>query len=203
MPQIFENLVVFEGLDGSGTTTQMQLLAEKCDRELRACRATFEPTDKPIGRLVRAVLKKQIVTTPLALAMLYAADREDHLYNPIYGMVHEMEKGKLVICDRYIYSSLAYQGVECPLDKVRELNQFPAPQYLFFIDTPVDECIRRIASRGDTSELFDRHDFLEKVKSNYERLFSELSEGVKFYRLDGMKSKEDIASEIQKILFTE
>lgn len=203
MSQIFQNLVVFEGLDGSGTTTQMQLLAEKCDRELRSCRATFEPTDKPIGRLVRAVLKKQIVTTPLALAMLYAADREDHLYNPIYGMVSEMEKGKLVICDRYIYSSLAYQGVECPLEKVRELNQFPAPQYLFFIDTPVDECIRRIASRGGDAELFDRHEFLEKVKSNYEQLFSELDEEVKFYRLDGMQSKEEIAAEIQKVLFTE
>ncbi|MDY0290226.1 MAG: dTMP kinase [Sphaerochaeta sp.] len=203
MSPIFQNLVVFEGLDGSGTTTQMQLLAEKCDRELRACRATFEPTDKPIGRLVRAVLKKQIVTTPLALAMLYAADREDHLYNPIYGMVSEMEKGKLVICDRYIYSSLAYQGVECPIEKVRELNQFPAPKYLFFIDTPVGECIRRIEARGGDTELFDRHEFLEQVKSNYERLFSELSEEVRFYRLDGMQSKEAIAAEIQKVMFTE
>ncbi len=203
MVQIFENLVVFEGLDGSGTTTQMQLLAEKCDKELRSCRATFEPTDKPIGRLVRAILKKQIVTTPLALAMLYAADREDHLYNPIYGMVSEMEKGKLVICDRYIYSSLAYQGVECPLEKVRELNRFPAPKYLFFIDTPVDECIRRIASRGGNSELFDRHEFLEQVKSNYEHLFSDLPEEVKFHRLDGMQSKEEIALAIQKVLFTE
>ncbi len=203
MSSIFTNLVVFEGLDGAGTTTQMQLLAEKCDKDLRACRATFEPTDKPIGRLVRAVLQKQIVTTPLALAMLYAADREDHLYNPIYGMANELEEGKLVICDRYIYSSLAYQGVECPIERVRELNQFPAPQYLFFIDTPVEECIRRITARGGNSELFDRHEFLEKVKSNYEKLFSELPPEVQFFRLDGMQSKEAIALEIQKALFTE
>ena len=203
MSPIFENLVVFEGLDGSGTTTQMQLLAETCDKELRSCRATFEPTDKPIGRLVRAVLKKQIVTTPLALAMLYAADREDHLYNPIYGMASELEKGKLVICDRYIYSSLAYQGVECPLERVEELNQFPAPEYLFFIDTPVEECIRRIESRGNSSELFDRHEFLEQVKTNYERLFSSLPKEVKFFRIDGMQSKEAIAEEIRKVLFTE
>jgi len=203
MSEIFENLVVFEGLDGAGTTTQMQLLAEKCDKDLRACRATFEPTDKPIGRLVRAVLKKQIVTTPLALAMLYAADREDHLYNPIYGMVGELESGKLVICDRYIYSSLAYQGVECPIEKVQELNQFPHPQYLFFIDTPVEECIRRITARGEEAELFDRHEFLEKVRTNYEKLFSSLPEEVRFFRIDGMQSKEVIALEIQKILFTE
>jgi len=203
MSPIFENLVVFEGLDGSGTTTQMQLLAEKCDKDLRPCRATFEPTDKPIGRLVRAILQKQIVTTPLALAMLYAADREDHLYNPIYGMASELEEGKLVICDRYIYSSLAYQGVECPIEKVKELNQFPAPQYLFFIDTPVEECIRRIESRGGGSELFDRHEFLEQVKTNYERLFSSLPQEVEFFRIDGMQSKEAIALEISNALFTE
>ncbi|MGB4406090.1 MAG: dTMP kinase [Sphaerochaeta sp.] len=203
MSPIFENLVVFEGLDGSGTTTQMQLLAEKCDKDLRPCRATFEPTDKPIGRLVRAVLQKQIVTTPLALAMLYAADREDHLYNPIYGMASELEEGKLVICDRYIYSSLAYQGVECPIEKVKELNQFPAPQYLFFIDTPVEECIRRIEARGGGSELFDRHEFLEQVKTNYERLFSSLPQEVEFFRIDGMQSKEAIALEIRNALFTE
>ncbi len=203
MSPIFENLVVFEGLDGSGTTTQMQLLAEKCDKELRSCRATFEPTDKPIGRLVRAILQKQIVTTPLALAMLYAADREDHLYNPIYGMANDLEEGKLVICDRYIYSSLAYQGVECPIEKVQDLNQFPAPQYLFYIDTPVDECIKRIEFRGGDTELFDRHEFLEQVKTNYERLFSTLPQEVKFFRIDGMQSKEAIALEIQKALFTE
>ena len=202
MLQIFKNLVVFEGLDGAGTTTQMQLLAEKCDKELRSCRATFEPTDKPIGRLVRAVLQKQIVTTPLALAMLYAADREDHLYNPIYGLARELEEGKLVICDRYIYSSLAYQGVECPIEKVQDLNQFPAPEYLFFIDTPVEECIRRITARGGEAELFDRHEFLEKVKTNYEKLFSTLPKEVKFFRIDGMQNKETIAQEIQKALFT-
>lgn len=201
MSSILENLIVFEGLDGAGTTTQMQLLAEYCDKNLRSCKATFEPTDKPIGRLVRAILKKQVVTTPLALAMLYAADREDHLYNPVYGLVNDLEEGKLVICDRYLYSSLAYQGVECPVEKVKQLNQFPAPNYLFFIDTPVTECIRRIALRGDEAELFDRAEFLESVKNNYETLFSDLPKDVKFYRLDGLKSIEEIALEIQGILF--
>lgn len=65
MSTILKNFIVFEGLDGSGTTTQMQLLAETCDRNSRLCKATFEPTDKPIGRLVRSILQKQVVTTPL------------------------------------------------------------------------------------------------------------------------------------------
>ena len=203
MPSVLHKFVVFEGLDGAGTTTQMQLLAEACDKRDILCRATFEPTDKPIGRLVRSVLQKQIVTTPLALAMLYAADREDHLNNPVNGLIGELEKGKMVVCDRYIYSSLAYQSVDCDYDIIESLNNFPAPEHVFFIDTPVDECIRRINGRGTSSELFERHEFLQQVKTNYERIFSTLSEGVKLHRLDGMKSKEEIAESIQAILFSE
>ena len=201
MPSVLTNFVVFEGLDGAGTTTQMQLLAEYCDRSDRPCRPTFEPTDKPIGRLVRSVLQKQLVTTPLALAMLYAADREDHLYNPVYGLVHHLEKGKLVISDRYLYSSLAYQGVECEFNKIAGLNEFPAPEYVFFIDTPVQECLRRINGRGSETELFEKQEFLERVKENYERIFSSLSQDVHLVRIDGLLGKEEIAKQIQDILF--
>ena len=202
MPSVLTNFIVFEGLDGAGTTTQMQLLAEACDRTDTPCRATFEPTDKPIGRLVRSVLQKQILTTPLALAMLYAADREDHLYNPVYGLIHDLEAGKLVISDRYLYSSLSYQGVECDYDKIASLNEFPSPQYIFFIDTPVDECLRRIDSRGNEVELYEKKEFLHKVKENYERIFSSLDPQVTLVRLDGLLKKEEIASQIQEILFS-
>ncbi len=202
MPSVLTNFVVFEGLDGAGTTTQMQLLAEYCDKSDRPCRPTFEPTDKPIGRLVRSVLQKQLVTTPLALAMLYAADREDHLYNPVYGLVHDLENGKLVISDRYLYSSLAYQGVECEYDKIASINEFPAPEYVFFIDTPVDECLRRISGRGNETELFEKHEFLERVKENYERIFSSLPPEVHLVRIDGLLGKEEIAEQIQTALFS-
>jgi dTMP kinase len=201
MPSVLHNFIVFEGLDGAGTTTQMRFLAEACDQKDKSCRATFEPTDKPIGRLVRSVLQKQIVTTPLALAMLYAADREDHLYNPVNGIVNDLNEGKLVICDRYFYSSLAYQGVECDYEKIASINDFPAPQYLFFIDTPVEECLRRITGRGLTEELFEKREFLEKVKENYERIFANLSKDVILVRIDGLLTKEEIASQIQKVLF--
>jgi dTMP kinase len=201
MPSVLTNFVVFEGLDGAGTTTQMQLLAEYCDRSDRPCRPTFEPTDKPIGRLVRSVLQKQLVTTPLALAMLYAADREDHLHNPVYGLVHDLEQGKLVISDRYLYSSLAYQGVECEFAKIASLNEFPAPEYVFFIDTPVQECLRRIDGRGSETELFEKQEFLERVKENYERIFSSLSQDVHLVRIDGLLGKEEIAKRIQEVLF--
>ncbi len=203
MATILKNFIVFEGLDGAGTTTQMQLLAEACDRQNRLCKATFEPTDKPLGRLVRSILKKQIVTTPLALALLYAADREDHLHNPIYGLVADLEAGKIVISDRYLYSSLAYQSVECDFERIASLNDFPSPEYIFFIDTPIEECIRRIAVRGDEAELFERSEFLSQVKENYERIFASLDEGITLVRIDGTLTKEEIALQVRKTLFSE
>lgn len=193
---VLQNFIVFEGLDGAGTTTQMKLLAETCDRQERSCHATFEPTSNSIGRLVRSVLQKQVVTTPLALAMLYAADREDHLNNPVSGIIGKLEAGQLVICDRYLYSSLAYQSVECGFDRIEQLNQYPSPQFIFYIDTPVHVCMERIERRGNEKELFEKRDFLLKVRSNYERIFSALPEGVRFVRLDGTLSREDIAEQV-------
>jgi dTMP kinase len=200
MNTVLHNFIVFEGLDGAGTTTQMKLLAETCDRQERSCHATFEPTSNPIGRLVRSVLQKQVVTTPLALAMLYAADREDHLNNPVTGIVGKLEAGQLVISDRYLYSSLAYQSVECGFERIQQLNQFPAPRFIFYIDTPVEECMRRIESRGSELELFERRDFLLTVRSNYERIFSELPGGVRFVRLDGTLARETIARQVAEVL---
>ncbi len=200
MDTVLKNFVVFEGLDGAGTTTQMRLLAEACDKQDRLCHATFEPTSNAIGRVVRGVLQKQTVTTPLALAMLYAADREDHLNNPVHGINRKLDEGHLVICDRYLYSSLAYQSVECGFDTVQRLNDYPAPQFLFYIDTPVDVCMQRIASRGNERELFEHRDFLLKVRSNYERIFSALPEGTKFVRIDGTLSREEISAMVCNIL---
>jgi dTMP kinase len=97
---------------------------------------------------------------------------------------------------------LAYQGVECEYDKIASINEFPAPEYVFFIDTPVDECLRRISGRGNETELFEKHEFLERVKENYERIFSSLPPEVHLVRIDGLLGKEEIAEQIQTALFS-
>lgn len=200
MNTLLSRFIVFEGLDGAGTTTQMKLLAEACDKKDIACHATFEPTGSPIGKLVRSILQKQVVATPLSLAMLYAADREDHLHHPLSGIVHQLDSGKLVISDRYFYSSLAYQSVDCGYERIAHLNQFPAPEYLFYIDTPVAVCLDRISERGGDTELFEHREFLLQVQANYERVFSSLEQPVKFFRLDGTKSRESISKEVLSVL---
>lgn len=200
MQQVLSNFIVIEGLDGSGTTTQLKKVVELFDEKSISTHATFEPTSSPLGTLVRQVLRKEVVTTPLALALLFAADREDHLHHPITGITQRLANGEMVISDRYFFSSLAYQSVECGFDRVLALNQFPFPEFIFFIDTPIEDCLVRIDERKESKEIFEHKEFLTQVKQNYDKIFSELPLDVHFFVIDGTKSKEEITLTMKRIL---
>ena len=197
---ILRSFIVFEGLDGAGTTTQIKNLARYYEFNRRPYYITNEPTSNPIGLLIRDVLQKKVVTTPEALALLYASDRHDHLYNPSYGIERITEEGRVVMSDRYFYSSIAYQSVECDPSFILSINRFPLPQVIVFIDTPVDVCMERIEKRGGEKELFDRASFLSKVRDNYIAAFSSLPEGVRLITVDGALSEEEVESRIRKEL---
>ncbi len=198
--KVLGSFIVFEGLDGAGTTTQMHALSRYYEFNRRKYVITNEPTSNPIGRMVRDVLQKRIQTTPEALALLYAADRDDHLHNPSYGIIRILEEGSIVISDRYFYSSIAYQSVECDPVFINLINDFPSPEFIIYVDTPVEECLKRIEKRGGEKELFDRYDFLSEVRKNYEKAFSSLPDGVHLIRIDGSGSAEEVESEIRKSL---
>lgn len=184
MCELLSGFIVFEGLDGSGKSTQARLLEARLKAE-RDVILTAEPTDNPVGQLVRKVLRHQVKTTSTALALLYAADRSDHLFNPEYGIRRQLDEGKTVISDRYFYSSLAYQGVTEDFDWLKKINSYPYSEYIIFIDTDASSCIQRIEGRGEEKELFDRIEYLEKVRKNFIRVFENLPEGVKYLRVDG------------------
>ena len=160
--------IVFEGLDGSGTTTQTRLFTEKLTSLGVPVWATAEPvSESPTGRLIRTVLRGEESVTPETLAYLYAADRHEHLYGKD-GVIEHLEAGDTVICDRYKFSSLAYQSVNCNPEFVEALNKdFPNPDILFYLNTPVETCMKRIADRKSTPEIFEKENFLQKVSCNY------------------------------------
>ena len=193
MTNILENFVVIEGLDGAGTTTQLKQTVSQLTKNGYSIHSTFEPTDRPIGKIVRDVLAKRFITTPLTLAKLYATDREDHLYNNENCIIHHLNKGDIVISDRYFYSSLAYQSVECDYEVVKKLNDYPHPQILIFIDTPVNVCLDRINSRGEVKDIFEHDEFLINVSNNYSRILKELPKEVKLIRIDGTLSVDEIS----------
>ena len=159
--------IVIEGLDGAGTTTQARLLYESLEKRCVPCHLTREPSDGPIGRLLREFLAKEHgESDPSALALLFTADRMDHLNREI---VPALQDGKIVICDRYYHSTLAYQGMDGNEFWVRRLNERAyTPHCTFFLKVDADVAAKRRAAEEDrTEELFDKTEFQEKLEKSY------------------------------------
>ena len=164
---ILQRFVVLEGLDGSGTTTQLRMLSDRLTREGAPHWATWEPTEGVVGSMLRSILAQQVRAHPRTIALLYAADRSEHVNEPKTGIEARTRRGEIVISDRYLFSSLAYQGTETGYEWVRGLNSgFPLPQVLVFLDTPVEVCQERLAARRSV-ELYDGMAFQSKVREAY------------------------------------
>jgi dTMP kinase len=199
--EIISNFVVFEGLDGSGTSTQLALLEQKLAGLAPhglAFMSTFEPTDGAIGKLIRSILKKDLVLRPDTLARLFAADRNEHLY-AFGGIIECCQRGELVICDRYTLSSLVYQGIECGIELPRGLNEaFPAPELLLFFDIDPGIAQQRMAGRPSL-EIFEHIEFQKKVRQQYHALFDEYRKaGVRLEIIDASQDVEKVAEDVWK-----
>lgn len=195
MSEILKGFWVLEGLDGAGTTTQLKNLeAYMQDKGLPVFR-TAEPTIYETGRFIRRVLSGEVKVPQSTIAYLFAADRDNHINNPEYGIISHLNKGEVVISDRYFFSSFAYQSIGFDPDAVMMLNsRFPYPELVLYVDTPVEDCISRIDSRGSDKEIYEKQDYQTKVRENYEKFFSNLPEGCRLIRVDGTLSREEIFS---------
>ncbi len=196
-----KNFIVLEGLDGCGTTTQTAFLVEKLEKAGIPAVKTNEPTDGSIGRFIRSVLQKKESVDPFTLALLFSADRNEHV-NGKNGIIELAEAGKMVICDRYLFSSLAYQSLFIDFDTVAGLNRYyPLPEYLFYIDLSPEECQKRMAARGEEAELFERLELQRKIEANYKKSLALLSDtAMKTIIIDGRSSKEEIHRQICQVL---
>lgn len=199
MSEILKNFWVLEGLDGAGTTTQLKNLESHMIEKGLPVFRTAEPTIYESGVLVRRVLSGQFKVPQSTVAYLFAADRDNHLNNSEYGIKVHLEKGETVISDRYLFSSLAYQSIGFDFQAVQMLNsRFPYPELVLHIDTPVEDCISRINSRGNAREIYEQLDYQTAVRDNYERIFRALPEGCRLIRVDGRLTRERIFETLKK-----
>ncbi len=194
--------IVLEGLDGSGTTTQAHLLG----RRLAAWGpvwATCEPSEGPAGRLIRRILAGEEICDPRALALLFAADRLNHLYGPD-GILEHLRRGVHVVCDRYYLSSLAYQTLEAPFSWVYAINSRALrPDLTVFLEVPVAECLARIGIRqGERKELFERQEALEDVRARYYRAIARLHRRERIAIVDGRPGVEEVAETVWEAVQT-
>lgn len=182
--------IVFEGTDGSGKSTQMKLLGKYLKTKGVSCFYTCEPTDSPFGALLRSCLTGRIETNEHAIATLFAADRLDHIFNTVNGIKSKLDAGVTVLCDRYYFSSFAYNGGMVSLDWVIELNR-PArealkPDLVLYLDVDPEEGMRRVSRRGET----ERYETLEKQKRIRENFFAAF-ERFPDEQVEIVKSRED------------
>ncbi|MCQ2575532.1 MAG: dTMP kinase [Treponema sp.] len=195
---ILKNFIVFEGIDGAGTSTQIKKLVESNPEKYIA---TAEPTSGPTGKFLRSMLGGEFHVDEKTNAYLFAADRCEHIYGK--GGVQEMlAEGKTVVSDRYFFSSMAYQSVSCGKELPKLLNSpFPLPEYLFFFDIDPEISLGRVNSRNEKKEIYEKIDMQKKTAALYNEVISEYEKdtesGMKVIRVDATKSIEEVAAFIK------
>ncbi|MDR1177919.1 MAG: dTMP kinase [Spirochaetaceae bacterium] len=198
--EILPNFIVFEGGDGTGTSTQLNLLREKIPAPGRRVFLTCEPTGGPLGRIIRSVLGRELELTRETLAFLFAADRQEHLYGQ-GGVAALCREGAIVVSDRYVPSSLVYQGIDCGDELPRRLNEgFPAPQILFYFELDPLAAMERIGKR-EKKELFEYREFQEKVRQRYLDILPLYRDaGVEVISVNAARPVEKVAGDIWKVI---
>ena len=203
------SFIVLEGLDGSGTTTQAALLQDYFRGLERPCRLTCEPTDEPVGKLIRDALSGRLASpgtgetvffSERARCLLFAADRLEHS--------REIEAsrcaGDQVICDRYILSSIAYQTLDETIspDWVIEVNQgCSVPDLTVFLDVPVGLCLKRLHERKDRPTVYEKKSLLTAIERNYRRTISFYEKRFGLFRsVDGTLAPKRVRDAIIEVI---
>jgi dTMP kinase len=198
--------VVIEGLDGAGTTTQARLLGERLRAAGRAVHVTAEPSGGPAGALVRQVLQKRVTGGPAggfdphALALLFAADRLDHVAAEV---APRLAAGCDVVSDRYTLSSLAYQGLTTgDLSWVEAINRHAAaPDLTIFLRVRPGLALGRRKAAATTPELYEVAAFQRRVARGYERGLARLrAAGQRVEVLDGERPVDEVAAAIAALV---
>lgn len=201
--------IVLEGLDGSGQTTQANLLTKWIlEKRSQYAYYTKEPTDGPLGLMLRLFLSKRLYAAPhngtgalprrpdeVTMALCFAADRADHIHNEI---APKLKDGVHVIADRYYHSSLAYQSVDAELPWIREINKnIIRPDLTLFLDVTPAICMKRMLSQRWHVELYEDIDTLEKVRKNFLlTLEKSKAEGERVEQINGNQSPKDVHRDI-------
>lgn len=192
--------VVLEGIDGSGTSTQLEKLSSYCKEKNINSHFTSEPTSSLIGLTIREFLKGKSKIAKSALPYLFLADRINHLDGED-GIIHHLNQDRYVFCDRYLFSTLAYQSLDFNIDLLYNQNKnFLLPSRVIFIDTPVAVADSRITSRDKEREIYEKAQLQHQIRENYFKAFELFKNEIKLLVIDGEKSIDAIFTKIINFL---
>lgn len=196
--------IVIEGIDGSGKSTHIPLLAKRLMADGRRVYTTAEPTVSLSGGLLRDALSGVTPKTTCEIASMFLLDRIFHNVNPVNGIEKFLAEGVDVICDRYYYSSLAYQGSETDFDWVLDMNlncpEIRKPDLCIFLDLSPEKSLERISKNRMVKEIYEEKDRLEKFRKRYFDIFEMLKFTDNIAVLDTDRDIESIADDIYNLV---
>ena len=188
MPQRLKGVfIVLEGVDGCGKTFHTRTLKEGLRQRGFNAVYTAEPSGSIVGKFIKTTLATEKIS-PEVEALLFAADRCEHLKTEI---LPSLESGKVVVCDRYLYSSLAYQGAQgVDVNWIKTINKFAVkPDIAFCLDIPPDVALGRIKRK---KTVLERLDLQEKVRARY----LELVRNGELILVDSNRPSEQVKTDI-------
>ncbi len=195
-------LIAIEGIDGAGTTTQAGCLQKVLQADGYSVHRTREPSDGPIGKLLREILAGAHAPAPhtaidqTTLSLLFAADRADHLQREVEPA---LKRGAVVISDRWYHSSLAYQGTGEERAWIATLNaRARRPDLTLFLDVSPEQAAHRRAGDDRTEEIFDQLATQRRVAEGYQATIAMLREVERIVTVDGARPTADVTAELRE-----
>jgi len=189
-------LIVFEGIDGSGKSTQVRILQKiLADKGLDVV-VFREPSQSPWGQKIKEKAALPDSLSPEEELDLFIKDRKDNVRK---NLRPALKKNKIVLLDRYYFSTMAYQGAKgIDVERIRRLNeQFAVrPDLVFILDVDAEKGLNRIQDRRNKDLLFERQDFLVEVRKIF-RSF----QGENIFHIDSVNTLDDISDQIASVVF--
>ena len=198
------SFIVLEGIDGAGKTTQAELLEAHLTGLGRRVYRTAEPTSLPTGVALRQALGGKVKKTECEMAVMFVLDRIAHNTHPTEGILAILEDGQDIICDRYYYSTLAYQGHSTDYEWTKKMNidcpEILKPDLCIYLDLTPEQSLDRISRGRESVEIYENLDTLKKVRSAFMRVFDDLGDVDNIAIIDAYRAPEEIAADIANLV---
>lgn len=189
-----------EGIDGAGKTTQAELLCAHLEAKGRRVVRTAEPTGFESGLALRAVLGGKVRKSECQMAVMFVEDRIAHNIHPTEGLEAILNTGADIICDRYYYSTLAYQGQSTDYAWCKAMNlscpEIRRPDLCIYLDLTPEQSLERIRKGRESVEIYENLETLTRVRNAFLSVLDDLSATDRIARVDAYRSPEEIAKEL-------
>ena len=196
--------IVLEGIDGAGKTTQAAMLEKYLTESGRQVVRTAEPTGFPSGVALRRALSGAEKKSECEMAVMFVQDRIAHNIHRTEGIEAILRTGADVLCDRYYYSTLAYQGQSTEYAWVKGMNlscpEIRKPDLCIYLDLTPAQSLERIRAGRESLEIYENEETLGRVRAAFLRVFEDLKDTDRIAVVDAYRTPEDIAAEIRGLV---